>query len=150
MGVHPCLYCYILVSLHSQTRNFLPSDHNTIIKEHLCGKGLPSLFSLLQVNAFKQKQGILQQINLCSSSKPKKVGIRPFDTNNFTKVLQESTTILQLKVYFVYVMRKLVGHSSQQECPINLALLFFPFVCISHISGSSVSSIFPMKFHIIK
>ena len=53
MGVHPCLYCYILVSLHSQTRNFLPSDHNTIIKEHLCGKRLPSLFSLLQVNAFK-------------------------------------------------------------------------------------------------
>ena len=38
------------------------------------------------------------------------------------KVFQENTTILQLKVYIVYVMRKLVGH-------LNLALLLFLFVC---------------------
>ena len=30
------VYCYILVSLHSQTKNFLPKGRNTIIKEHLC------------------------------------------------------------------------------------------------------------------
>ena len=47
------VYYYILVSLHSQTRNFLPKDRNTIIREHLCGEGLPSLFSLLQVDVFQ-------------------------------------------------------------------------------------------------
>ena len=47
------VYCYILVSLHSHTRNFLPKDRNTIIKEHLCGEGLPSFFSLLQVDVFQ-------------------------------------------------------------------------------------------------
>ena len=47
------VYCYILVSLHSQTRNFLPKDRNTIIKKPLCGEGLPSLFFLLQVDVFQ-------------------------------------------------------------------------------------------------
>ena len=51
------------------------------------------------------------------------------DTNNFTQRLTTSTTILQLKVYIVYVVQKLVGHPLQQECPINLDSLVFPFVC---------------------
>ena len=40
------VYCYIIVSLHSlaQTINFLPKDNNAIIREHLCGEGLLSLF----------------------------------------------------------------------------------------------------------
>ena len=33
------------------------------------------------------------------------------------KVLQISTTILQLKVYISYVVQKLVGHPPLQECP---------------------------------
>ena len=45
------------------------------------------------------------------------------------KVLQVSTTILQPKVYIVYVVQKLVGHPPEQECPISLALFVFPFVC---------------------
>ena len=84
MGFQPCL---LLVSLHSHTRNNLPKDCNTIIKEHLCGEGLPSLLSLLQVDVFQQKQGILQQIILCPSNKSKKACIRSFDTNNFTQSL---------------------------------------------------------------
>ena len=45
------------------------------------------------------------------------------------KVLQKSSTILQLKVYIVYVMQKLIGLPPWQECPINLASFIFPFVC---------------------
>ena len=81
-------------------RNFLPDHCNTIIKQQLCGEQLPSLLPLLQVDVFQEKQGILQQINLCPSNKPKKACTRPCDTNNST-VLQECTTILQLKVYIV-------------------------------------------------
>ena len=47
------VYYYILVSLHRHTRNFLPKDRNTIIKVHLYGEGLPSFFSLLQVDVFQ-------------------------------------------------------------------------------------------------
>ena len=47
------IYCYILVFLHSQTRNLLPKDRNTIIKEHLFGEGLSPLFSLVQVDLFQ-------------------------------------------------------------------------------------------------
>ena len=81
------VYCYIIIPLHSQTRNFLPKHHNAIIKEHLCVEGQPSLLPLLQVDVFRQKQGIFQQIILCPSSKPKKACIRLFDTNNFTQGL---------------------------------------------------------------
>ena len=47
------VYCDILVSLYNQTRNFLPKDRNTIIRAHLCGEGLSSLFFLLQVDVFQ-------------------------------------------------------------------------------------------------
>ena len=46
------IYCFILVSLQSQTRNSLPKDHNTIIKQNLCGEGLLSFLSLLQGDVF--------------------------------------------------------------------------------------------------
>ena len=61
LGWSSHVYCYILVSLHSQIRNFL------------------------MFRCFQQKQGILQQIILCPSNKPKKACIRSFDTNNFTQ-----------------------------------------------------------------
>ena len=44
-------------------------------------------------------------------------------------VLQQSTTILQLKVCISYVVQKLVGHPPWQDCPSNLALFVFPFAC---------------------
>ena len=82
----PAMFIVIYLFPCFQTINFLPKDRNTIIKQHLHGEGLLSLLSLLQV-VFQQKQGILQQIILCPSNKPKKACIRPFDTSNFTQSL---------------------------------------------------------------
>ena len=53
-------------------RSFLPEYCNTIIKQQLCRKELPSLLHLLQVDVFQGKQGILKQIKLCLSNNPKK------------------------------------------------------------------------------
>ena len=83
----PAMFIVIYLFPCFQTRNFLPKDRNTIIKQHLHGEGLLSLLSLLQVDVFQQKQVILQQIILCPSNKPKKACIRPFDTSNFTQSL---------------------------------------------------------------
>ena len=73
-------------------RNVLLKHCNTIIKQQLCGEELLSLLPLLQVDAFlveiayhQEKQGILLQIKLCPSNKPKKTCIRPCDTNNSTQ-----------------------------------------------------------------
>ena len=57
--VQPCLL--LLVSSHSQTRNFLPEHLNIIIKQQLFGEGLQSLLPLLQAVNY-----------LCQSNKPKK------------------------------------------------------------------------------
>ena len=57
---------------HPDFRNFLPEHCSTIIVQQLRGEEFPSLLPLLQVDVFQKKQGILQQINLCSSNKPKK------------------------------------------------------------------------------
>ena len=64
--------------------NFLPEHCNAIIKQQLCGEGLP--LPLLQVDVFQEKQGILQQIILCPSSKPGNLALG-LDTNNFTQSL---------------------------------------------------------------
>ena len=48
----PAMFIVIYL-FHSQTRCFMPKLHNAIIKQHLCGKGLPSLLSLLQVDVFQ-------------------------------------------------------------------------------------------------
>ena len=105
------IYCYILVFLHSQTRNLLPKDRNTIIKEHLFGEGLPSLFSLVQVVFFNRSRVYCSKSSYVYQASQKKLvsGLLLIQIIS-PKVLQERTTILQLKVYIVYVMRKLVGH----------------------------------------
>ena len=48
----PAMFIVIYL-FHSQTRCFMPKHHNAIIKHHLCGEGLPSLLSLLQVDVFQ-------------------------------------------------------------------------------------------------
>ena len=68
------------------------------------------MLSLLQVDAFQDKQGILQQINLCPLKSQKKLVSGLVIQIIPPKVLQECTTILQQKVYIIYVVRKLVGH----------------------------------------
>ena len=132
-------------------RKFLPEDCNTLIKQQLCWERLPSLLSLLQDDAFQQKQGVLQQIKLWPSNKPRESCIRSCITNNSTQSLHECTTMLQLKVYIFYVVRKLVGHPPYQECPINLALIVFPFVFNSRsLNHQFFLFSFPIKFLIIK
>ena len=51
MGVKPCLL--LLVSSHSQTRNFLPEYLNKIIKQQLYGEWFPSLLPLFQAYVFQ-------------------------------------------------------------------------------------------------
>ena len=68
----------------------------------------------------------MQQIIICPSSKPKKLVSGLLIQIISPKVLQESTTILQLKVYIVSVMKNKLG-TPWQECPINLASFLFPF-----------------------
>ena len=83
----PVMFIVICFLAQPDCRNFLPENCNTIIKQQLYGEELPSLLSFLQVDVFQKKQGILQQINLCPSNKPKKACIRPCDTNNSTLIL---------------------------------------------------------------
>ena len=104
------VYCYILVSLHSQTRNLLPKGHNTIIKEHLCGEGFPSLFYLLQVDVFNRSRVYRSKSSYVHQTSQKNLVSGILIQIISPKFLQESTVILQLKVYIIYVMRKLVGH----------------------------------------
>ena len=70
--------------------------------------GVAIVVALLQASVFQEKQGILQQIILCPSKNQEKL-VSGLVTQIFSpKVIQERTTILQLKVYIIYV----VGHPS--------------------------------------
>ena len=143
MGFQPCL---LLVFLHSHTRNNLPKDCNTIIKEHLCGEGLPSLLTLLQVDVFQQKQVYCNKSSYVHQTSQKKLASGLLIQIISPKVLQESITILQMKVYIVYMMEKLVGHPPQQECPINSPLFLFPFVCNARSSHHKVRKVTDLEF----
>ena len=128
MGVKSCLL--LLVSFHSQTvEMFCLKIVIQKLNSNYEGEELPSLLLSLQVDVFQEKQGILQQLNLCLSNKPKKTCIRPCDTNNSSQSLTRMSTILQQKVYIFYMVQKLVGHLSQQECSVSLTLLVFQFAC---------------------
>ena len=109
--------------------NFLPQHCNTIIKEQLCGEELLSMLPLLQVDVFKRSRLYCSKSNYAYQTSQKEACIRPCDTNNFTQNLHECTTILQLKVYIAYVVRKLVGHSPYLECPVNSVFFIFS-ICL--------------------
>ena len=81
----PAMFIVTCFFAQPDCRNFVPEHCNAIIKQQLCWEGLPPQLRLLQVDAFQGKQGILQQIILSPSSKPKKTCIRPCDTNNSTQ-----------------------------------------------------------------
>ena len=68
----PVMFIVTCFLAQPDCRNFLPEHRNRIIEQQLCGERLPSLLPFLQVNVFQVKQGILQQMILCSPSKPKK------------------------------------------------------------------------------
>ena len=134
------VFCYILVSLHSQTRNFLPKHPNTIIKQHFCGERLPPLLLLLQV--FQQKQAILQQIILCLSNKSKKACIRPFDTHNLTQSLTRKYHHTATESLYHLCDEKICW--APMLAGVSYQFGFVPFsICLQcKISGSSVFSIF--------
>ena len=123
MEVLPCLL--LLVSSHIQTRNFLPEHLNIIIKQQLCGEGLPSLLSLHQVDVFQQKQGILQQIIYAHQTSQKKLA-----SGLVTQVISPS---LEIKYHHagtesLYPLcAEKMSQAPQYDCPINLASFLFPF-----------------------
>ena len=143
----PVMFIFTCFLTQPDCRNFLSEHCNTIIKLQLCGEGL--LLPLLQVDVFQEKQGILQQIILCPSNKPRKACIRP-STDNFAQSLATSTTILQLEVYIVYVVQKISWILTLAGVSYQFGFVSFP-ICLQYkISGSSVFFyFFPMKFHII-
>ena len=83
----PTMFIVTCFLAQPDCRNVLPEHCNTIIKHQLCGEGLPSLLPLLPVDVYQKKQGILLQMFLCPSNKPKEVCIRPCDTNSFSQSL---------------------------------------------------------------
>ena len=92
-------------------RNFVPEHCNAIIKQQLCREGLPPQLRLLQVDAFQGKQGILQQIILSPSSKPKKTCIRPCDTNNSTQSYTKVPSSCNCKsISFIWCENQLDTH----------------------------------------
>ena len=122
--------------------NFLPEHCNTIVKQQLCRGGLPSLFPLLQVGVLQGKQGIMQQIKLCPSKKPKKACIRPCDTNNST----QSITRMYHHTASLYRQRSAKVSWTPTLAGVSYQFGFIHvFICLQcKISGSSVSSIFSL------
>ena len=94
------------------SRSFLPEHCNKIIKQQLCGEELPCLLSFLQVSwCFLRETGNIA----VNQPMPIKQAKRKLVSDLLIQiippeVLQECTTILQLKFYVVYVVQKLVGH----------------------------------------
>ena len=85
----PVMFIVTCFLVHPDCKNFLSEYWKSIIIQQLRGEELPTFLPLLQVDIFQEKQGTLQQINLCPSNKPEKACIRPYpcDTNNSTKIL---------------------------------------------------------------
>ena len=111
----PAMFIVIYLFPCFQTRNFLPKDRNTIIKQHLHGEGLLS-FCLCSKLFFNRSRVYCSKSSYVHQISQKKLVSGLLIQVISPKVLQESTTILQLKVYFVYVIRKLVEHPPWQEC----------------------------------
>ena len=83
----PAIFVITCSPAQPDCRNVLPEHCNTIIEHQLCVEGLPYLLSLLPVDVYQKKQGILSQMFLCPTNKPKEACIRPFDTNSFSQSL---------------------------------------------------------------
>ena len=88
----PAIFIVTCFLAQPDCTNVLPKHWNTMIKHQLCWEGFPSLFSLLQVDVFPEKQTILQQIILYPSNKPKKslyqvLWYKQFHPKSYKKVL---------------------------------------------------------------
>ena len=141
MGVQPCLF--LLVFLHIQTVEiFCLNTNNKIIKQQLCGEELPSSLPLLQVDVFQEKQGILQQIILCLSNKPKKACIRPSNTNNFTQSLTRKYHHSATQGLYCLCGVKISWTFTLAGVSYQFGFVRFPICLQCKISGSSVFSVF--------
>ena len=108
-GIQSCLL--LLVTSHSQTRNFLPEHLNIIIKQQLCGEGFPSLLPLLQLMFFNRNSKSFMPLK-----QAKKACIRPCDTNNFTQSLTRKyhhTATKSLYILSLWWINKLDTHLSR-------------------------------------
>ena len=119
-------------------RNVLPKHCNTIIRQHLCGERLPSLLPWLQVDVFQENHGILLQIILCPSNKPKKACIRPCDTNNFTQSLTRKYHHTATESLYHLCGAKISWTPTLAGVPYQSGFVLFPICLQSRISGSSV------------
>ena len=126
-------------------RNFLSEHFNSIIKHQLCGEGLPSLFPLLQVDVFQEKQGILQQIILCPSNKSKEACIRPCDTNNFTQRLTRKYHHTATESLYRQCDAKINWTPTLTGVLYQFGCVRFPICLQCKISGPSIFSIFSHK-----
>ena len=138
----PVMFIFTCFLAQPDSRNFLTEHRNTIIKQRLCGEGLPSSLSLLQVDAFQEKQGILQQIILCSLNKRKKAFIRPCDTNNFTQSLTRKYHHTATESLYHLFGAKISWTPTLAGVSYQFGFVPFPIPLQCKICGSSVFSIF--------
>ena len=104
MRFQSCLL--ILVPLHSETVEIFCLNPAILI----AGRSCHLCFAYSKLDFFQDKHGILQQINLMFIKQAKKKLVSGLVIQIISpKVLQESTTILQLKVYIVSVMKNKLG-----------------------------------------
>ena len=120
----------------------LPEFCNTIIKRHLCGEGLPFLLPLLQVDVFQKKQGILQQIILCPSNRPKEACIRPCDTSNLTQSLTRKYHHTATEYLYRLCDAKINWTPTSAGVSCQFGFVRFLICLQCKISGLSVFSIF--------
>ena len=138
----PAMFIVTCFLAQSDCRNFLPEHCNTIIKHQLCGEGLPSLLPLLQFDFFQEKNGILQQIILCPSNKPKKACIRPCDANKFTQSLTRNYHDNATESLYRLCGAKINWTPTLAGVSYPFVFVRFPICLQCKIFGSSVFSIF--------
>ena len=103
----PVMFIVTCFLVHPDCRNFLSEYCKSIIIQQLRGEELPSLLPLLQVDIFSREAGYIaanQPMPVKQTIKSLTLVIQIIPP----KFLQECTSILQLKVYIIYVVRKLV------------------------------------------
>ena len=135
----PAMFIFTCFLAQPDCRNLLPEHCNTIIKPQLCGQRFP--LPLLQVDVFRENQGILQQSSQAYQTSQKKLA-SGLDTNNFTQSLTTkyhhtaTESLYQLCGAKISWTPTLAGVSQQ------FSFVRFPICLQCKISGSSVFSIF--------
>ena len=136
------IYCYILTSLHSQTRNFLPKHHNTIIKQHLCGERLHLCCLCSKLIFFNRNRVYCSKASYDHQASQKKACTRPFDTNNYTQSLTRKYHHTRTESLYRLCDEKISWTPTLAGVSYQFDFVRFPICLQCKISGSSVFSIF--------